>query len=53
VPTVKDGDGLGTIKLQTLGVGNGDTLHNTKKDLDLKKKIKHWLEKSPIRKALT
>jgi len=39
------------IKL-TLGVANGDPLHDTKKVLDLEKKLKHWLEESSIHTVL-
>ena len=36
----------------TLGVANGDPLHDTKKVLDLEKKLKHWLEESSIHTVL-
>jgi transposase len=36
----------------TLGVANGDPLHDTKKVLDLEKKLKHWLEESSIHTIL-
>ena len=36
----------------TLGVGNEDNLHHTQKDLDLEKKLKHWLEESSIHTVL-
>jgi len=36
----------------TLGVSNGDPLHDTKKTLDLEKKLKHWLEESSIHTVL-
>ena len=39
------------IKL-TLGVANGDPLHDTKKVLDLEKKLKHWLKESSIHTVL-
>jgi transposase len=35
-----------------LGVANGDPLHDTKKVLDLEKKLKHWLEESSIHTTL-
>jgi transposase len=36
----------------TLGVCNGDPLHDTKKVLDLEKKLRHWLEESSIHSVL-
>jgi transposase len=36
----------------TLGVSNGDPLHDTKKVLDLEKKLKYWLEESSIHTVL-
>ena len=36
----------------TLGVVNGDPLHDTKKVLDLEKKLRHWLEESSIHTVL-
>jgi len=36
----------------TLGVCNGDPSHDTKKALDLEKKLKHWLEESSIHTVL-
>ena len=36
----------------TLGVANGDPQHDTKKVLDLEKKLKHWLEESSIHTVL-
>ena len=36
----------------TLGVANGDPLHDTKKALDLEKKLKYWLEESSIHTVL-
>jgi len=36
----------------TLGVVNGDPLHDTKKVLNLERKLKHWLEESSIHSVL-
>jgi len=36
----------------TLGVKNGDPQHDTKKNLDLEKKLKHWLDESSIHTVL-
>jgi len=36
----------------TLGVANGDPQHDTKKVLNLEKKLKHWLEDSSIHTVL-
>ena len=36
----------------TLGVANGDPQHDTKKVLDLEKKLKHWLDESSIHTVL-
>ena len=36
----------------TLGICNGDPLHDIKKVLDLEKKLKHWLEESSIHTVL-
>ena len=36
----------------TLGNSNGDSLHDTKKNLDLEKKLKHWLDESSIHTVL-
>jgi hypothetical protein len=36
----------------SLGVENGDPLHDTKRVLDLEKKLKHWLEESSIHTVL-
>jgi len=36
----------------TLGIANGDPQHDTKKVLDLEKKLKHWLEESSIHTML-
>ena len=36
----------------TLGVANGDPMHDIKKVLDLEKKLKHWLEESSIHTVL-
>ena len=36
----------------TLGKGNGDPLHDTKKNLDLEKKLRHWLDESSIHTVL-
>ena len=36
----------------TLGVANGDPLHDTNKVLDLEKKLKYWLEESSINTVL-
>ncbi|MDR1135595.1 MAG: transposase, partial [Clostridiales Family XIII bacterium] len=36
----------------TLGVSNGDPLHDTKKVMDLEKKLKRWLEDSSIHTVL-
>ena len=36
----------------TLGVVNGDPLHDTKKVLNLEKKLKHWLVESSIHTVL-
>jgi len=36
----------------TLGKANGDPQHDTKKNLDLEKKLKHWLDESSIHTVL-
>jgi len=36
----------------SLGIPNGDPQHDTKKNLDLEKKLKHWLEDSSVHTVL-
>ena len=36
----------------SLGVCNGDPTHDMKKNLDLEKKLKHWLEESSVHTVL-
>ena len=38
--------------IPTLGVKNGDPLHDVSKTLDLEKKLKHWLQESSINTIL-
>ena len=45
------GEEIRKMKL-SLGVCNGDPTHDMKKNLDLEKKLKHWLEESSVHTVL-